>query len=39
MCGTSADKGEDKNIKEPIEVEDKDVGSPSPPPPIRFTSI
>ena len=35
----SADKGEDKNIKEPIEVEDKDIGLPLPPPPARFTSI
>ena len=32
-------KGEDKNIKEPIEVEDKDIGSLSPLPPIRFISI
>ena len=33
------DKGKDKNIEEPIEVEDEDVGSPSPPPPVRFTSV
>jgi len=31
-------KDEDKNTKELIEVEDKDISSP-PPPPIRFISI
>jgi len=38
---TSADKSEDKNIKKPIEVEKKDIGSlsPLPPPPIRFISV
>jgi len=38
---TSADKGEDKNIKEPIEVGDKGIGSlllPLPPP-IYFISV
>ena len=34
-----SDKGEDKNIKEPVEVEDKDIGSPSPLPPVRFISV
>ena len=33
------DKDEDKNTKEPIEVEDKDVGSPLLLPPTRFTSV
>jgi hypothetical protein len=32
-------KGEDKNIKEPIEVEDEDIGSLLPLPPVRFTSV
>ena len=36
-------KSEDKNIKEPVEVEDKDIGLPlllpSPPPPARFSSV
>jgi len=32
-------KGEDKNIKKPVEVEDKDVGLPLLPPLARFTSI
>ena len=32
-------KGEDKNIKEPIEVEDEDIGSPLPLPPIHFISV
>ena len=39
---TSADevnKGEDENIKEPVEVEDEDIGSPSPLPPVRFISV
>ena len=35
------DKDEDENTKEPIEVEDKDIGSspPPPPPPARFISV
>jgi hypothetical protein len=32
-------KGEDKNIEEPVEVEDKDVGLPLPLPPARFISV
>jgi len=35
----SVDKGEDKNIKELIEVEDKDIGLPSLLPPMRFISV
>ena len=34
-----SDKGEDENIKEPVEVEDEDVDSPSPLPPVRFISV
>ena len=30
-------KGKDKNIKEPVEVEDKDISSPLPPPPPPLT--
>jgi hypothetical protein len=34
------DEGEDENIEEPVEVEDEDVGSPPPLPPLaRFTSV
>jgi len=33
------DKGEDKNIKEPVEVEDKDIGLSPPPPLVRFISV
>ena len=39
---TSADEvneGKDENIKEPIEVEDEDVGLLSPPPPAHFISV
>ena len=36
---TSADESKDENIKEPIEVEDEDIGLPLLPPPARFTSV
>ena len=39
ISADEVNKGEDKNIKEPIKVEDKDIGSPSPLPPIRFISV
>jgi len=41
ISADKVDKGKDKNIEEPIEVEDKDVGLPPPPPPpsVRFTSV
>ena len=39
ISADEVNKGEDKNIKEPIEVEDKDIGSPSPLPPARFISV
>ena len=32
-------KGKDKNIKEPINIGDKDIGSLLLPPPTRFTSV
>jgi len=33
------DEDEDENTKEPVEVEDEDVGLPPLPPPARFTSV
>ena len=39
ISADKVNKGEDKNIKEPIEVEDKDIGSLSPLPPARFISV
>ena len=39
---TSVDKvnkGEDENIKEPVKVEDKDIGLLPPPLPVRFISV
>ena len=36
---TSADKSKDKNIKEPIKVEDEDIGLLLPPPLVYFTSV
>ena len=38
MSIDKVNKDEDKNTKELIEVEDKDIGS-LPPPPIRFISV
>ena len=39
ISADKVDKGEDKNIDEPVEVEDKDIGSPSPLPPVSFISV
>ena len=40
ISADEVDKDKDKNTKEPIEVEDKDIGSPPPPPPpVRFISV
>ena len=39
LSADKVDKSEDKNTKEPVEVEDEDVGSPPPPPPARFISV
>ena len=40
ISADKVDKDEDKNTKEPIEVEDKDIGSSPPPlPPARFISV
>jgi len=39
ISADKVNKGEDKNIEEPVEVEDEDIGSPLPLPPIRFISV
>ena len=41
ISADEVNKDEDKNTKEPIEVEDEDIGSLPPPlpPPIRFISV
>ena len=39
ISADEVDKGEDENIKESVEVEDEDIGSPSPLPPARFISV